>query len=87
MDTCTIRLLPGQDLSKSISDYVYNHHIAAGCILTCVGSLTSAIIRFANKPDATKVEGHFEIDSLVGTVGMAGQQGGRVTRSLTGMDN
>ena len=73
METHTFRLLPGQDLSKSISDFVYNLRIAAGCILTCVGSLTCAVIRFADKPDGTKVEGHFEIDSLVGTVGMGGQ--------------
>ncbi len=72
METYTFRLLPGQDLNKSINDFVYNQRISAGCILTCVGSLTQAVIRYANKPEATLVEGHFEIVSLVGTVAAGG---------------
>ncbi len=73
METYTFRLLPGQDLARSIADFVYDRHISAGCILTCVGSLTTAVIRYANNPGGTQVNGHFEIDSLVGTVGMTGQ--------------
>ena len=73
METHTFRLLPDQDLARSISDFVYSQRIAAGCILTCAGSLTRAVIRYADKPRATQVDGHFEIVSLVGTVGMAGQ--------------
>lgn len=73
METHTFRLLPGQDLARSIADFVYDKHISAGCVLTCVGSLTLAVIRYADNPEATQSDGHFEIDSLVGTVGMAGQ--------------
>lgn len=73
MDTFTFRLKPGQDLARSIFDFVRDKNIGAGCILTCVGSLTTAVIRYANNPSGTMVQGHFEIDSLVGTVGMAGQ--------------
>lgn len=72
METHIFRLLPGQDLNQSISDFVLNQRIAAGSILTCVGSLTRAVIRFANKPEGTQVDGHFEIVSLVGNVGMSG---------------
>lgn len=72
MNTHTFRLLPGQDLKKSIDDFVNSQRIAAGSILTCVGSLTRAVIRFANRPEGTLVEGYFEIVSLAGTVGMTG---------------
>ena len=70
MKTHIFRLLPGQDLNKSIMDFVKTERIAAGCILTCVGSLTTAVIRYANTGEASRVDGHFEIVSLVGTVDM-----------------
>lgn len=73
MENYTFRLLPGQDLAKSIADFVYSQHISAGCVVTCVGSLTTAAIRFADKPEAIQLDGCFEIVSLAGTVGMAGQ--------------
>jgi predicted DNA-binding protein with PD1-like motif len=72
MLTYTFRLLPGQDLLNSINDFVRAERIGAGCILTCTGSLTRAALRFANKSEATIVEGSFEIISLVGTIAMAG---------------
>jgi uncharacterized protein len=62
------RLKPGQDLRKSIEDYVKENNIAAGWIVTCVGSLTNYNIRFANQKDGTTGSGHFEIVSLTGTV-------------------
>lgn len=30
-------------------------------MLTCVGSLTRAVLRFANQEEAVTLEGHFEI--------------------------
>ena len=72
MKSYTIRLLPGQDLLKSIMDFIRAERIEAGCILTCVGSLTRAMIRFANQESTSRKDGHFEIVSLVGTVAMSG---------------
>jgi hypothetical protein len=66
------RLKPGQDLKKEIDAYVQHEHIEAGWIMTCVGSLTQTNIRFANQPEGSRANGHFEIVSLVGTVGIAG---------------
>ncbi len=43
------------------------HHIRAGVILTCVGSLEQVTLRYANTGKATQLNGHFEIVSLVGT--------------------
>jgi hypothetical protein len=67
-----LRLVPGQDLKEAIDAYVKTKGIEAGWIMTCVGSLTDWHIRFANQPEGAAGKGHFEIVSLVGTVGTAG---------------
>jgi uncharacterized protein len=66
------RLKPGEDLQAGIEQIVKSNAIEAGWIATCVGSLTSYNIRFANEPDGKMGEGHFEIVSLVGTVSING---------------
>ena len=70
--THAFRLKPGQDLKKEIEAFVQANRIEAGWIMTCVGSLTQAHLRFANQPAGTKETGHFEIVSLVGTVSING---------------
>ena len=42
-------------------------------VVTCVGSLTRAEIRHANRPEGTRYQGHYEITSLTGTVDPAGE--------------
>ncbi len=66
------RLKPGEDLRKAINTYVQQHQIAAGWIMTCVGSITQYHLRFANQQQGTKQNGHFEIVSLTGTVSVNG---------------
>ncbi len=66
------RLKPGQDIRKSIEEYVKEHKIKAGWVATCVGSLTNYNIRFANEKEGSSGTGHFEIVSLVGTVSTNG---------------
>ena len=66
------RLTPGQDLRQEIQKYVNEKNIKAGWINTCVGSLTSYAIRFANQAASSLDTGHFEIISLAGTVSMNG---------------
>ena len=66
------RLKPGDDLKKSITRYVTTNNIRAGWIATCVGSLTTYAIRFANQPGATTGKGYFEIISLTGTLSSSG---------------
>ena len=66
------RLLPGQDLKSTIQRYADEHHIEAGWIASCAGSLTAYCLRFANQPQASAGVGHFEIVSLSGTVSMHG---------------
>ena len=67
------RLRPGDDLLESIRAYTSANHLQAAIVLTAVGSLTHASIRYANQPDASQSSGHFEIVSLVGTVEEGGE--------------
>ncbi len=67
-----IRLKPGADLRASIQQYVNDHHIKAGWMVTCSGSLTDYNIRMANQPGGTTGSGHFEIVALSGTLSVNG---------------
>jgi len=67
-----IRLTPGEDIKASLDNYVKEHNIKAACIITCVGSLEQAVIRYANKPVAETITGKFEIVSLTGTLAESG---------------
>lgn len=44
----------------------------AACVLTCVGSLTRAHIRFADSAKVSEVKGPLEIISLAGTIASFG---------------
>ena len=66
------RLKPGHDLKKEIEAYVQKNQIKAGWLVTCAGSLTDYNIRFANQPNGSSGNGHFEIVSLAGTVSVNG---------------
>ncbi|GCC49899.1 DUF296 domain-containing protein [Chryseotalea sanaruensis] len=68
----TIRLKPGEDLYVALQDFVAREKIEAAFIITCVGSLTGANIRYANQGTPTLISGHFEILSLVGTLSING---------------
>ena len=72
MKTISFRLKPGDDLREGIEKVVQQQKIQAGTLLSAVGSLTTASIRFANQPEATTLNGHFEIVSITGTVSTNG---------------
>lgn len=72
MRNYTFRLRPGQDLFDSISLLASDKNIAAGCVLSGVGSLRQAAVRFANREEIIELEGYFEIVSLTGTVSVHG---------------
>jgi len=72
MDTLAIRLHPGQDLKVELDRLIDKHQIEAACILTCVGSLTTAVIRFANQECSERLDGHYEIISLTGVLSKHG---------------
>ena len=72
MQNYTFRLKPGQDLFDSIDAFVMQEQIEAGCILSGVGSLTHATLRFANRETVMEYDGHFEIVSITGTLSVHG---------------
>ena len=66
--TFALRLRPGDDLRLKLEDFAKQRNLQAGYVITCAGSLKTAAIRFADKPDATILTGPFEIVSLTGTL-------------------
>ena len=72
LKTITIRLKPGQDLMLEMDRLAHEHKLEAACVLTCVGSLTTAVLRFANQDHTDTLTGHFEIVSLTGTLSIHG---------------
>jgi uncharacterized protein len=72
MKSHTFRLKPKQDLFDSIEAFVKQNNVEAGCILSSVGSLTHATLRFANRDHYNEYVGHFEIISMTGTVSIHG---------------
>lgn len=63
-----IRLLPGEDPMAALRGLQRQTGAQAMALVTCVGSLTRAMIRHANRSDGTEYRGHYEITSLVGTI-------------------
>ena len=63
-----IRLKPNEDLKQSLKDFAIQQNIQAGFILTAIGSLKQATIRFANQDYSTVLTDKFEILSLNGTI-------------------
>lgn len=72
MKTIVLRLLPQADLKQSLIDYCIDHKIDAACVMSCVGSLCCANIRFADCAESTAFEEKLEIISLAGTLSQHG---------------
>jgi len=66
MTIYALRLRPGEDPKAALDIFAQAHQLSAACVLTCVGSLRKAVLRFANQEQAVTLDGHFEIVSLTG---------------------
>jgi predicted DNA-binding protein with PD1-like motif len=66
------RLKPGEDLKRSIQEFVIENNIQAGWVASCAGSLTAYSIRFANQEKGSTGSGHFEVTGLSGTLSVNG---------------
>jgi predicted DNA-binding protein with PD1-like motif len=67
-----LRLRPGQDLKGELDAYAIAHRLQAACVLTCVGSLRRAVLRFADQERAVILNDKFEIVSLTGVMSAYG---------------
>jgi predicted DNA-binding protein with PD1-like motif len=72
MQVSVVRLSPGQDLRAMLEGRLQRQRHPAAVVLTCVGSLTRARIRFAGAHEGTHVDGPLEIVALGGTLSSAG---------------
>ncbi len=76
-----LRLKPNQDLKVEIMNFAKANKIEAGYIITCVGSLKKANLRFANQPNPSSLERKFEIVSLTGV--FSAKEGGHFHISIS----
>lgn len=72
MKIFAIRLKPNEDLKLSLKNFAVQENIQAGFILTAIGSLKQAKIRFANQNNSTILTDKFEIIALNGTIATTG---------------
>ncbi|XP_054257891.1 bifunctional protein GlmU-like isoform X3 [Macrosteles quadrilineatus] len=79
MHVSTERFLPGEELKTSLQQYVATQGLEAAFIITCVGSVSKATLRFStqqsgpgSEKEVTYRKEYFDILSLVGTVSQGG---------------
>ncbi len=72
MNCFATRLLPNSDLKKEIFSFFKSKNISSGVILSSVGSLKQAHLRFSDQKTGTVLTGPFEILSLNGTLSLDG---------------
>ena len=68
MQTLPIRLLPGQDLRRALEDALKAQGCAAAFVISGMGSLSKAAIRFAGAEEATAIDCDLEILTLAGSI-------------------
>jgi len=64
-----LRLGPGEDPKVVLMNYVRENKINSASVVSVVGSLKLAFIRYANQKEPVKIEGYREVVSLSGTLG------------------
>jgi predicted DNA-binding protein with PD1-like motif len=68
MKVVPLRLKPGDDLRRELEAWMAEQQEQAGCVISAVGSLSLAQLRFAGAAEATAIRGELEILSLSGTL-------------------
>ena len=74
MQTLPLRLTPGQDLRQTLEAAVRGQHCRAAFVLSGIGSLSTAGLRFAGAEQPQRLVGDMEILSLSGTVAFDGER-------------
>jgi hypothetical protein len=68
MKTYALRLHPGDDLKAHLDAFAVSNHLPAACVLACVGSLSKAVLRYADQSDPSILQGRYEIVALTGVL-------------------
>jgi uncharacterized protein len=70
--THVLRLAPGQDLRAALdaafAQLQAEQNAQAACVISAVGSLSRAVLRYAAEPDGTVLEEALELITLSGTL-------------------
>jgi predicted DNA-binding protein with PD1-like motif len=72
MKVVPLRLRPGDDLRQALEAWMSEQEEQAGCLISCVGSLSVAQLRLAGAKEASVISGDLEILSLAGTLSSDG---------------
>jgi len=72
MKLFALRLKPDQDLRQSLKEFAIQENLQAGFVLSAIGSLRQAAIRFANQETSGILTDKFEIIALNGTLSIHG---------------
>ena len=72
MEVMALRLSPGDDLRRSLLNYCVDHQIEAACVVSAIGSLAKAVVRFADQPEGVVLEKRLEVVALNGTLSRHG---------------
>ena len=72
MDYRPLRLSPGDDLKVALEQWFTRAGATAAFVVSGIGSLDRSALRYAGEPDATALEGRFEILTLQGTLSADG---------------
>ncbi|WP_396096865.1 MULTISPECIES: PPC domain-containing DNA-binding protein [unclassified Cyanobium] len=74
MKVVPLRLQPGDVLRQAPETWMGEQQEQAGCVISAIGSLSVAQLRFAGAAEATTIHGELEILSVSGTLSADGAQ-------------
>ena len=63
-----VRLHPNQDLRQALEALLAQEQVSAAFVISGIGSLSTAMIRFAGMSEATTLHGDFELLTLAGSL-------------------
>ena len=67
-----LRMEPGEDLRPTIQAWATNANIEAAAVVSAVGSLSAAHLRYAGRADGIMLTGDLEVCSFSGTIAKHG---------------
>ena len=67
-----LRLLPGEDVRGTLRSWAEEHGIEAAAIVSAVGSVSVAVLRYGGRKEAAEARGDLEVCALSGTLSRHG---------------
>lgn len=67
-----LRMLPGEDVRATLATWCAERSIEAAAIVSAVGSVSKAMLRFGGRSEGTLLEGDLEVCALSGTLSRHG---------------